>query len=227
MVSAAETLLIFDLDGTLFQTEKVSYRAAVECFNSFGLEKPERDEIVDWFGKPIHEFMAWVVIKVGGAASPEEVLEEFSRLEFALIPEVGELFPGVMDSLELLKREGYRLALCSNGSEDYVDLVTGEMEIRGLFEKLSHRVDRHDPKTARIAQLKEHFNPSRGMVVGDREDDISSARDNGLLSLGCLYGYARKGELDEADALIRDSVNLADVVLQVLAEAEGAERNNG
>jgi len=218
LTQAVDTLLIFDLDGTLFQTEKVSYRAAVECFTSFGLDKPGRDEVVDWFGRPIHEFVAWVVTKVGPKASPEEVLDEFSRLEFALIPEAGELFEGVREALEFFSSEGFTLAICSNGSKDYVELVTGEMGIDGHFSRLSCRKGLDDVKPLRVRELKDEFKPERGMVIGDRADDVLAANQNDFFSLGCLYGYAQKGELNEADALIKDPKNLQAVIMQVFEE---------
>lgn len=42
---------------------------------------------------------------------------------------------------------------------------------------------------------------SEVVMVGDRENDIRGARENGLDSIGVLYGYGSREELLEAGAL--------------------------
>jgi phosphoglycolate phosphatase len=39
----------------------------------------------------------------------------------------------------------------------------------------------------------------RAIVIGDRKEDILAAKENGLKSVGCLYGYGGRDELEEAD----------------------------
>jgi phosphoglycolate phosphatase len=37
------------------------------------------------------------------------------------------------------------------------------------------------------------------IVVGDRREDIMAAKENGMKSIGCLYGYGSREELEEAE----------------------------
>ena len=41
---------------------------------------------------------------------------------------------------------------------------------------------------------------SSAIMIGDRENDISGAKENGLDSLGVLYGYGSREELESAGA---------------------------
>ena len=41
---------------------------------------------------------------------------------------------------------------------------------------------------------------SKAVMVGDRENDIRGARENQLFSVGVLYGYGSRAELEEAGA---------------------------
>jgi len=37
------------------------------------------------------------------------------------------------------------------------------------------------------------------IVVGDRREDIMAAKENGMKSISCLYGYGSREELEDAD----------------------------
>jgi len=43
-------------------------------------------------------------------------------------------------------------------------------------------------------------NKSEAVMVGDRDNDISGAKENGIASVGVLYGYGSGKELKEAGA---------------------------
>lgn len=45
-------------------------------------------------------------------------------------------------------------------------------------------------------------------VVGDRLSDINAAKDNGLVSIGCNFDFAREDELSQADIVIDDLIEL-------------------
>ena len=42
--------------------------------------------------------------------------------------------------------------------------------------------------------------PENAVMVGDRRFDVLSAREFGLRTVGCAWGYAVEGELEAADA---------------------------
>jgi phosphoglycolate phosphatase len=47
--------------------------------------------------------------------------------------------------------------------------------------------------------------------VGDRRHDMEAGRKNGILTIGCAYGFARPGELDGADRIITNVAELRDI----------------
>jgi phosphoglycolate phosphatase-like HAD superfamily hydrolase len=57
------------------------------------------------------------------------------------------------------------------------------------------------------------------VVIGDREDDIRAAHDNGLKGVGASYGYGRDGELAEADALASSASELPTALERLLSAA--------
>jgi len=53
-------LLIFDLDGTLFQTESATVPAVQHTFRDTGLEVQSTELILDFIGSPMSELAKWV-----------------------------------------------------------------------------------------------------------------------------------------------------------------------
>jgi len=53
--------------------------------------------------------------------------------------------------------------------------------------------------------------PSRAVVVGDRAGDIEAGRDAGARTVGCLYGFGSRKELQAADWLVDGLPGLLDL----------------
>ncbi len=70
----------------------------------------------------------------------------------------------------------------------------------------------------------EQIAPQATVMVGDREQDISGARQNGLWALGVLWGYGSRAELEESrpDALVESPAQLVPAVSQ-LTSRDGAK----
>lgn len=183
-----EKLVIFDIDGTLFQALKVSLPAYQILFKEMGRPDPTPEDIAHILGEPISE-----VVKIFGIEGGKEAEEAFSRrvdeLEFACIEKYGELFPGVYSMLEKLKAKGYGIALCSLGVQMYVEGVMEKTGISAFVD--TYRFDNGvDGKDIMIKSILDELNPKEAIMVGDRVHDVEAAKANGLQTLGCPYGYA-------------------------------------
>jgi len=202
-VAATGAVLIFDLDGTLFHTETVTVPAARAAFEAHGLRPPDDAEICSFIGRTSAEYNAWLRTLCPSPAA-EEILRAAAERELELIPARGRLYPGVPEALAELRGAASKLAVCSNGSGRYVKAVLAAHRIDGFFDVVRFRRpdDSAKPQMARelLEQLR-HEPPQPGVVIGDRHDDVEAARANGLLAVGCAYGYGADGELDGADAV--------------------------
>ena len=67
------------------------------------------------------------------------------------------------------------------------------------------------------AALREHY-----IVIGDRDKDRMLAEAHGLPFIGCLYGYGSREELEGADALVNDPLEIVQAV-EVIGEARAYE----
>ncbi|PTX58138.1 phosphoglycolate phosphatase-like HAD superfamily hydrolase [Melghirimyces profundicolus] len=206
--------IIFDLDGTLFQTEKVAVPAFHRTFRRLrdrGLYQgtiPSDERIQSVFGMTQADI--WERLLPGAA---EEVKREadamWLRDELDCLQEgMGGLYPGVTKGLRELKERGWRLFVASNGLGPYVRGVLDTFGLTFLMEGIYSAGEKNIRQKERlVALLKEEQGVSSGYMVGDRSSDVRAGKANGLVVIGCRYAhfpqFSNEDELEGADAVIR------------------------
>jgi phosphoglycolate phosphatase-like HAD superfamily hydrolase len=221
--TATGAILIFDLDGTLFHTETVTVTAAREAFETHGLTPPDDAEICSFIGRTSAEYNAWLRT-LCPPDDARQILRTAAERELKLISERGRLYPGVPEALAELRANAAKLAVCSNGSGRYVETVLAAHGIDGFFDVVRSRRPDDTSKSQMAGELLGLLrNGPRqpGVVIGDRHDDVEAARANGLLAVGCAYGYGAGGELDAADAVAAGPAEIPGLVRSLLEGAGG------
>jgi phosphoglycolate phosphatase len=207
-------VLIFDLDGTLFQSASVTIPAVRQALKEFGLPPVEEPAIQAFFGRPNVEFQHWL----NGLASDgtARLARRVSELELEFVPG-GRLYPGVRLALDAAQAEYAPLVLCSNGTRPYIELV---LECHGLakyFSRVRFPRAAEDSKPAMVRELINQFGALHTIVIGDRQDDIEAARTNGVRAIGAAYGYGSAAELTGADAVAATPAELPDLIERLMA----------
>lgn len=211
--------IIFDLDGTLFQTEGVAIPAFRDTMNRLRDERmydsPEHSDevLLSMFGKTNTQIWAELLPD----ASPEVVSkadEYMLHYElFHLRQGEGAPFPGVVETLTALREKGYRLCIASNGGEGYVTGVASYY-FEGFFEGIySAGGYGTRSKVDLVKLILERFADGRSAMVGDRSSDVEAGKANGLLTIGCNYGFGRVEELAGSDHVITNFVQLKELFL--------------
>ena len=210
-----EAVLIFDLDGTLFQTESVTVPAVQDSFRDAGLQIPDSALILGFIGKPMSELAEWAQ-SVCGDGDAEELMRQIDARELELVGSAGQMFPDVKTVLEGLSGEYRALALCTNGGPEYVNRVIDSQEIRQFFNLVRCRTSNRDNKPAMVAEIIGNLGLSDGVVTGDRWDDVDAARHNSLRAIGAGYGYGAEDELKDADAVAATPSEIPGLVAELL-----------
>ncbi len=214
--------IVFDLDGTIFKAEElavVAYREMVAEMNRLGLYKrelPTRKECKDYLGRPMPEI--WEKVFPGADSYTKgKAADILSKTDIRYLKEGrGTLYQGVEVTLEELKNNGHDLFIASNGEELYVKKVIEVFKLNSLFEKVYSAGEYStENKVALLRIITSEF-PSITAMVGDRSSDVEAGKGNGLITIGCLYGYGKPEELTGADYLI-DSI---EELLEILAIIE-------
>ncbi len=197
----ASKLIIFDVDGTLFQTQYVTVPAVQQAFTSFGLAVPAAEDICSFFGKTVEAYETWLAgqCPVGHAIS---VIETANAFELRFIEEYGRLYPNVRETLSCLKGVGYVLAICSNGPEPYVQEVVKAHGLGDFFSDVRARGTFYKDKAEMVGASLDLIQPKTFILVGDRRDDIEAAHYHNGRGIAATYGFGSPEEWRDADACI-------------------------
>ncbi len=208
-------LVIFDLDGTLFETARATVPAVEGAFERLGLHPPTRDEICWFIGKPGSDFRAWLRRR-SPPGNADELLAVIDELELRFVSERAALYPGAREMLSELRESAEHLAICSNGSDPYVDTVLSSHDIAHFFDHVRYRMSTKDTKPLMVQGLLAHLTGRPAVVVGDRQEDVDAARENGLQAIAATYGYGSPEELSGATAAAKSASELATLVHRII-----------
>jgi len=210
-----KVMIIFDLDGTLHRTESALVPAIQRAMADLGHPPAEPEEINALYGEPLEVFCSRLLGRGGSTCSAFR--EGIRRHQQTTLRESGALYPGIAAMLEELGRMGLSLSICSNAGLDYIRLVTSCLGIEGFFDMLMG-VEDGRPKSERVRDMISSSGSDFAVMVGDRYHDIRAARENGIPSIGCLYGYGSEKEMEAADHAVEDPSAIPSVVARILAE---------
>jgi len=216
--------MIFDMDGTLFQTETLLLPAYQQLFDTlraeghFEGETPPEERMLGSLGMLLEDIWK-VVMPEASEAAHRRADELLLQLEIEGLDQgSSQLYPGVKETLQALKQQGVRLFVASNGLEDYVKGVAFAHEIMPFFEGVYSAGQYKTPSKINLVQiLLEKHRIQDAWMVGDRSSDVEAGKMNGQAVIGCAYaGFGRDEELAGSDVLISDFTEL----LRLYDEAE-------
>lgn len=212
--------VIFDMDGTLFNSFTVSYDAIREGFEQFWEDIGEKGQTPSWekvkhfIGLPSYEFYPAIL-------EPEyrehaDKLEEYvgAAERRRLTDGHGRCFDGVHETLQVLKDRGYVLGCVSNAGKRYFDAVMDSCRLRDFFTRSEYLGDSFTgSKSIILGDWAREFGGGDTLVyVGDRKADIEAAHDAGVQAVGVTWGYGSPRELASAEALIDRMPQLLEVL---------------
>lgn len=204
--------VIFDMDGTLFETDKLLvpvHHRVFETLREEGLyehETPPVERLLSCLGMLLEDIWRQVMPDSTEAARKraDVLLLQYERE--GLERGEGQLYPFVEETLRELHSRGIKLFVASNGLEEYVKGVAEFKGIAPLFDGLYSAGEYEtSTKVDLVARLLKDHNIQSAWMVGDRSSDVEAGKGNGLQTIGCAYAtYGRASEIEGADVLIND-----------------------
>ncbi|MBO8165231.1 MAG: HAD-IA family hydrolase [Brevibacillus sp.] len=202
--------ILFDMDGTLLQTEKLAvagFHRTFEDLRQQGLwdgPTPDDETLTNVLGMTLEQL--WNTLLPGKSEETKRIADQLMLAhEQHLVREgITDLYPGVRELLPELHAKGIALFVASNGLEAYIDTICEHFGIKRYFTDL-YSAGRFQTKSKKdlVAKLLRDYPIQQAVMVGDRHSDMEAGKENGLFTIGCDFGFARPGELDQADAVIR------------------------
>jgi HAD superfamily hydrolase (TIGR01509 family) len=198
--------MIFDIDGTLIDTNPAHVRAWQAAFQRLGFEVPV-ERIEQEIGKGGDKLVPSVL----GPEVEEhqgEALRRAQKEEFLAIAkrEHFQLFPGAREIFPALRQRGIRTALATSSDDKHLDatMASAGVDLRRLADvtvtKSAGDASKPDPDLVVAALDELGLPPAQCAMVGDTVYDGQACQAAGVLFFGALSGPATEAELIEAGA---------------------------
>lgn len=209
---------IFDLDGTLANTLESMAVIANTLMKQFGLKTLPAENFKYYSGEGADMLMRRVLIDAGDPAlSHYEEGRKLYRERFNQDPLYHvQHYPGMPETIALLKRYGLKLAVCTNKPHEAARTVVETMfaddfsMILGQKDGLKRKPD---PEGPLLAAEKFGVKPEECMYIGDTATDMQTGKNAGMFTVGALWGFRDRKELEEngADAIAETPEDLLDL----------------
>jgi len=199
--AAIAKAFLFDLDGTLIDSEHAHKTAEVITLETFGLDIG-LDELFRFTGVPYRAMLAALEAEFG---VPLPLDEFFERHEPTLLSKIGseiQVFPDVEDCLARLRKVPVALATSSPGW--YVRAVLATFPILGVFEHVvcaddvTHGKPNPEPFLSAAAALA--ADPKFCVAIEDSANGVASAKAAGCYTIGVRRD--ERIDLSHADEII-------------------------
>jgi phosphoglycolate phosphatase len=209
-------LIIFDLDGTLIDSLDDLANATNHMLMSLGKAAATREQVRGYVGQGARR----LVERAMPDATPDEIergLSCFLVYNEEHIVDRTRLYPGVVETLTVLRDAGITLAVVSNKNVALCTKVLKTLRADGFFacvigaDSLAERKPSPEPLLKVILDLE--GSPDRAAIVGDSINDIAAGKAAGIVTIGCTFGYGDREEVADADYLIDSVPELLDLPL--------------
>ena len=195
--------ILFDLDGTLTNSELGITKCVQHALKKFGIEVEDRTVLRPFIGPPLGESFR---VYYGLTQEESERAIEYYRERFSVkgLYE-NEVYEGVEKTLQELRKSGKKLIIATSKPEKFTLLILEHFDLLKYFDFVAgatmdgSRGEKAD--VIRYALEKTGIeDKSQVVMIGDRKYDILGAKENGLDSIGVLYGFGDYEELSAAGA---------------------------
>ena len=202
--------LIFDIDGTLWDSRALVARGYNQQLQKEGLERYQVDaeQLKSLFGKPIPE--------IGDALFPDLTPEERHGLiarctaaqdDFLKDASPDIAYPQVTETIKALSQH-YRLFIVSNSCKGYPELCIHRLGLTPYIEGHLCFGDTGTSKGQTILTLMKKFGLKDPVYIGDTQGDYEATQEAGIPFIFAAYGFGSPVGYAEKIRQISDLIQL-------------------
>ena len=202
MKTAATRLVLFDLDGTLIDSQAGIFASLNYAFAQIGAALPAPEVLRGWIGPPFHQTFPSVL---GDDPARVEAAIAHYRDHYVQTGWAGHtVYDGIDDAIGMLRRHGTQLAVVTTKLLPQARKIVANLPFGRHFARIYGPDGKtaHSAKAEMIDAALRDFAvaPAHATMIGDRHFDIDGARANGVRSIGVTWGFGSIDELRRAGA---------------------------
>lgn len=193
--------VIFDFDGTLFDS-RIGIVASVKyALDHMQIEHPSEEVLTSFIGPPLHHsfqkhFSMSKDESIYAVAKLREYYGEFGYLQSAP-------YQDVLAIIQRLKKQGKMIGIATAKPTAYTKQILANNEWTNYFHCVygSELKGELFPKEKTIGQVLQNFGypePESCVMIGDTIYDIKGAHEHGVPAIAVNYGYGKPQDLKDA-----------------------------
>jgi phosphoglycolate phosphatase len=208
-MAAPRRMVVFDVDGTLADSQSEIVQAMAAAFDTVGIKAPTRDAILDIVGLSLPQVMMRLApnARDGQAAALVEAYKRayhVQRVERGVSP----LYPYAATVVQDLgARDDVVLGVATGKSRRGLDALLAAHQLTECFVT-TQVSDNHPSKPAPEMLLAAceaaSVAPRHTVMLGDTSYDMQMARAAGAVAIGASWGYHAADQLGDAHMVIDD-----------------------
>ncbi|HAQ08194.1 MAG TPA: pyrophosphatase PpaX [Bacillus bacterium] len=188
--------VLFDLDGTLIDTNELIISSFLHTMEEYFPGKYQREDVLPFLGPTLQESFEPL-----NPTGYEEMITTYRTFNLANHDLLVKGFEGVYETVKTLKENNFHLAIVTTKRLDVVQMglkLTGLDEFFDVVVALDH-VEKTKPDPEPLLKALELLNstPERAMMVGDNYHDILGGKNAGTKTVGVAWSIKGKAHLEE------------------------------
>ncbi len=205
-MTAPLRLVMFDVDGTLIDSQDFIVEAMGRAFGEMGVDLPSRDQVLSIVGLSLDHAIARLVPELD-ARAVSAAAERYKNAFIALRAERGgeatsPLYPGARAALEALhRRDDVLIGVATGKARRGLDHACRAHDLDHFFVT-RQTADRHPskphPSMLQVALSETGVDAANAVMIGDTTYDIEMGRAAGYRTIGVTWGYHPADALDRA-----------------------------
>ena len=191
--------VLFDLDGTLIDTNELIYTSFVKTFKDKLNIELKKEEVTQFFGIPLGDPFK----KYTNSENVDELVAYYREYNEAIHDTMCFAFDGVKELLTSLRDKGIKIAIVTSKRKE---LAERGMKIAGIYdfmdviitpESTTKHKPNGDPAIKACNDLG--IDPSEAIMVGDSPFDIYCGKNAGCKTCGVNYTFIDLNVLKESE----------------------------
>ncbi len=186
-------LVVFDVDGTLLNTEEGVLSSAKYAITKMGFEIPSEKILKSFIGPPIQDSFERVFHIHGAERALMSSLFRNHYKDVDLFK--AKPYSGIYEMLNLLRQSGYQIAIATYKREDYALRITEHFGFDRYTDIICGSDFGGKLTKADIIQLairKSGVDNSEAIMVGDTMQDAAGAQKEQIKFIAVTYGFGFK-----------------------------------
>lgn len=212
-MSTKITTLLFDLDGTLIDTNNLIIQSFLHTLGQYYPERYKREDVLPFIGPTLKETFESI-----DNSRTEEMIQVYRTFNMSNHDTLVKEFEGVHETIAILREKGYKLGVVTTKK---LDVVQKGLELTGLdtFFEVVVALDhvskaKPDPEPILLALEKLGSTADEAIMVGDNFHDILGGKNAGTKTAGVAWSIKGRAYLEEynPDYILENMRDLLEIV---------------